>query len=116
MQGPFSAEHMKVLRESGAVQDDTLVMAAAKGPSLLKEVLQMPAQHRASPYARSAARGLRAVTSQKEPVCKSDRSFVIRGCRCMSSTGHPPPPGLLPGASVPPHLRQSLLASQIAAL
>ena len=30
MQGPFSAEHMKVLQESGAVQDDTLVMAAAK--------------------------------------------------------------------------------------
>lgn len=48
VQGPFSAEHMKLLQESGAVQEDTLVLAAGKGPSLLKDVLQMYEQHGAT--------------------------------------------------------------------
>ena len=56
VQGPFSAEHLKVLQESGAVQEDTLVLAAAKGPSLLKDVMQMYEKHRASPSARSVKR------------------------------------------------------------
>ena len=34
--------------------EDTLVLAAAKGPSLLKDVMQMHEKHRASPSARSA--------------------------------------------------------------
>ena len=51
MQGPFSIAHMKALQQAGTVQDDTLVMAAAKGPSLLRTVLDMCEAHRASPVA-----------------------------------------------------------------
>ena len=68
MQGPFSAEHMKVLQESGAVQDDTLVMAAAKGPSLLKEVLLMHEKHKASPSARFVTRSPHAIQSQDRAI------------------------------------------------
>lgn len=46
-------ELIKVLQSSGTVQEDTLVMAAAKGPSLLREVMQMYEHHKASPAARS---------------------------------------------------------------
>ena len=53
VQGPFSMELIKVLQSSGTVQEDTLVMAAAKGPSLLREVMQMYEHHKASPAARS---------------------------------------------------------------
>ena len=51
MQGPFSIEHMKALQQAGTVWDDTLVMAAAKGPSVLRTVLDMCEAHRASPVA-----------------------------------------------------------------
>ena len=45
-------EHMKVLQQAGTVQDDTLVVAAAKGPSLLRTVMDMCEAHKASLVAR----------------------------------------------------------------
>lgn len=48
MQGPFSVEHVKVLRDTGTIQDDTLIVAAAKGPSLLRHIMEMYEQHKAA--------------------------------------------------------------------
>ena len=53
-QGPFTAEHLRALQQSGTVQEDTLVMTAAKGPSLLKDVMQMYEQHPPNPSMRCA--------------------------------------------------------------
>ena len=52
MQGPFSMGHLRALQKLGTVQDDTLVLAAAKGPSLLKDVVKMHDMHQTPPSAR----------------------------------------------------------------
>ncbi len=80
-----------MLQASGAVQEDTLVMAAAKGPSLLKEVMQMHESHRASPSVRyllrdaslhsdlrySFAHLWRMLLRQSSAGCTSSRQSVL---------------------------------------
>ena len=58
LQGPIPVEHLKTLRTSGIVQDDTLVMAHSKGPSLLKDVIAMCDGHQGTSAARYGAAGL----------------------------------------------------------
>lgn len=55
LQGPISVEHLETLRTSGIVQDDTLVMAHSKGPSLLKDVIAMCDGHQETSATRYGA-------------------------------------------------------------
>ena len=74
VQGPFSVEHLQALQACEAVQDDTLITAAAKGPSLLKEVMQMYESHRASPPVRYRL---------KDASPRSNFHHVSAHLRCM---------------------------------
>ena len=77
-QGPFTAEHLRALQQSGTVQEDTLVMTAAKGPSLLKDVMQMHEQHQANPSMRCVTCRSHAILDHGmgEPVMQTECCVV----------------------------------------